>query len=121
MKKTVIILLSIIIIFSIILTYKITSSKNEYIDIANANIYDEDVYDTDSTYYDNFKQENQIIVKKQPSSNDNQSIKTEEVTPEQEQLKQQKQQLSQDSSSNYNNYQTTPKLALQILKKKIKQ
>lgn len=118
MKKTVIILLIIIIIFSIILTYKITSSKNGDIDIANANIYYEDVYDTDSTYYDNFKQENQIIVKKQPSSNDNQSIKTEEVTPEQEQLKQ---QLSQDSSSNYNNYQTTPKLALQILKKKIKQ
>ena len=112
MKKTVIILLIIIIVSSIILAYKIISSQKEGIDIADANIYDEYTYDTYYNSEKNYDNEKNIIIQKQPNTNNNQPIQTEVVESEQNR------QILDETSSNHNNYQSAPQTSTENAQKK---
>ena len=78
MKKAVIVLLFIILFFSIILIYKITSSTNKDISVADKNNNQEEIYDI-YTKYNITEPENQTIVKDQTTSNNNNKYVQSEV------------------------------------------
>lgn len=107
MKKTVIILLIIIFVSSIILAYKIISSPKENNSIADANIYQDEIYDTDVVSDD---VDNPIIMHEQSTQN-NQSIQPEidtiQENYQQEITEQETQQYISDSTPITNNNKPT--------------